>query len=953
MRPNEPIAIIGIGCRLPGNANDPDSFWELLKNGVDTVGEVPPDRWNAQEFLHSDRRRAGKMYTSSGAFIKNIDLFDAEFFGISPREASRMDPQHRLLLEVAWEALEHAGQPIDKLAASRTAVFIGSCYDQYRELQYSDSISINAYTNVGTAPSLAANRISHALDLRGPSMTLDTACSSSLVAVHLACESLWRQESTLALAGGVQLMLTAAPGIGLCRSSMLSPDGRCRTFDANADGFARGEGLGLVVLKPLSTALRDRDPIVALILATGTNQDGYTVGISAPNGAAQETLLREVYAKAGIEPFEVQYVEAHGTGTLVGDPIECNALGNVLGEGRPAGSFCRIGSVKTNLGHLEGAAGIAGLIKVALALRNRYLPPSLHFKTPNPNIDFERLRLRVQSAGEPWPDCKNAVAGVGAFGFGGSNAHIVLKAFEQEEDRPAAATKLSVLPISARSAGALDSLAKAYWVLLRDPNAPPLGDLCYTAAVRRTHHDHRLSLVGDSPAQMVERLNAFLAKERAPGLSWGHRSSGGTKKIAFAFAGNGPQWWGMARQLLESDLVFRETIRTCDSVFVRLAGWPISQELLRNESESRMHLTSVAQPALFAVQVGLLALWKSWGVEPSAIVGHSAGEVAAAYAAGILSLDDALTVVYHRSQTQELAAGKGGMLAVGMPPDEAQKRFPPGSAPVCLACCNSPSSVTLSGDADALEDLFRSLSSKGAFCRMLRLSYPFHSHYMDPLRDDLVGALQDIFPRKAKIRMVSSVTGSDLSGEECGPGYWWRNTREPVMFAQAVDRLLDDDFDAFLEIGPHPVLGGYIGECAAALGRSPAIVPSLRRHEDDRTMLLGSLGTLYTAGCSVPWEKVCSGGGRVVSLPTYRWQEKRHWNQPSDRSAFRKIPGHPLLGRRIDSPEPCWYGELDKREIPFLDDHRVQGATIFPAAAFVEMIYAAGAQVFRQGAFNA
>jgi acyl transferase domain-containing protein/NADPH:quinone reductase-like Zn-dependent oxidoreductase/SAM-dependent methyltransferase/acyl carrier protein len=941
----EPIAIVGIGCRLPCGIHSPAAFWQLLREAREVVGEVPEGRWKVPDLFHHDPDRPGKIYTRRGGFVDGIELFDADFFGISPREASRIDPQQRLLLEVAWEALEDASQVPERLAGTRTGVFVGIYADDYWNLQRQDRASINAYTNSGGSASIAANRVSYTFDFRGPSLAVDTACSSALTAVHLACRSLWCGESELALAGGVHLMLRPETSIGFCKASMLSPTGRCWTFDARADGYVRGEGAGMVVLKPLARAVADGDPIYALIAATGVNQDGHTPGISVPSAAAQEALLRDVCRRAGVSPERVQYVEAHGTGTPVGDPIECHALGNALGADRPPPTYLRIGSVKTNIGHTESAAGIFGLMKLALAIHYRELPASLHFERPNPKIDFEALRLRVQQQTEPWPDGDEAIGGVASFGFGGTNAHVLVKSYPARppsgtvEDCPSV---VHLLPISARSRAAMTDLAKKYRHLLGGDQPLNLHDLCYSASVRRNHHDHRLALVGDSHKQFVELLDAFLAEERRPAIAVGHRPPGRKPRVAFVFSGNGPQWWGMARQLLDREPIFHQTVEDCDRALAPLAGWSLLRELLANEATSRMSRTDVAQPALFAVQLGLAAMWRSWGIEPEVVVGHSVGEVAAACVAGILRFDDAVRVIYERSRTQELTAGKGRMAAVTLAPEEIERHLAGREGRVSVAAVNAPNAVTLTGDPDCLEEVISGLERQNIFCRRLRLNYAFHSHHMDPVRQDLLDSLAGIAPQPAQVRFLSTVTGADLKGPECGPVYWWDNVRRPVLFRPGLKRLVRDGLDFFLEIGPHPVLTGYVSDCAQAAGKTVSVAPSLRRLEEDVPTLLRSLAALYADGHALNWETLYPWGGNVIKLPAYPWQRERHWNEPEDRSLLKGPQVHPLLGQRVDVPEPHWQVQLDRRALSYLDHHRLQGTTVFPATGYIEMALAAG-----------
>lgn len=950
---NEPIAIIGMGCRFPGGADNPAAFWKLLLDGIDTVREVPTDRWDWKEYYHTDRDRPGKIVTKFGGFLDRIDLFDAGFFGISPREAARVDPQQRLLLEVAWEALEDAAQNPDRLAGSRTGVFVGISARDYGDMQLRDMTSINAYTGTGGDLSIAANRVSYFFDFHGPSVAVDTACSSSLLAIHLACQSLRSHESNLALAGGANVIISPARTLQYSKASMLSPDGRCRTFDAGANGYARGEGAGIVALKLLDHAMRDGDPIHAVILATATNQDGRTTGLSLPNLDAQIALLREVYELAGVKPYEVQFVEAHGTGTPVGDPIECRAIGSVLGVERPEGDYLRIGSVKTNLGHLECCSGVASLIKVALALKHRQIPGILHLKTLNPKIDFEGLKLRVPQSTEEWPliDGARAIAGVGGFGFGGTNAHAVVAAAPDVARAVRAAVRAAnVLTISARGPEALAAFASAYRARLLTEPAIDLNDFCYTASVRRPHHDHRLALVASSVEEAVERLDAFLGGEMRARTSSGRVPAAGNRsKVAFLFSGNGPQWWAMGRQLLQQEPIFAEAVRDCDRLMKEVAGFALMDELLADEHASRMSQTAIAQPALFAIQLGLLALWRSWGVEPDAVAGHSVGEVAAACAAGILSLEDAVKVIFHRSRTQELTAGKGRMAAVELSRAEAEPLIAPYAGRLSISAINAPSSVTLSGDAKPLREIIALLEGRQIFCRELPLNYAFHSIHMDPVHDDLIASLSTIHPQASKIRFVSTVTGSDVAGPECVGEYWWDNIRKPVLFSEAIDRLAGDGYGLFVEIGPHPVLASYVAECASALSKTVRVLPSLRRKEEEELTLLGTLGALYTAGYNVQWERLYPQGGRVVQLPSYPWQRERHWHDAESAPQMAGKVVHPLLGYRIESAYPQWQGELDLRQLPYLRDHVVQGATVFPGTGYIEMAISAATEIFGNG----
>jgi len=960
---NEPIAIIGIGCRFPG-ANGPDEFWQMLRNGVDAIREVPADRFDRNAFYDPDPAAPGKMNTRWGGFLEQVDQFDPGFFGISRREALCMDPQQRLLLEVAWEALQDAGQVPERLAGTPAGVFIGIATNDYGRLQWNDLERIDAYAGTGNALSIAANRISYSFDFRGPSLAIDTACSSSLVAVHLACRSLRNGEATLALAGGANLILSPAIAINFTKAGAMAPDGRCKAFDARANGYVRSEGAGIVVLKPLAKALSDRDPIYAVIRGSAVNQDGRSNGLMAPNPLAQEAVLREAYRQAGVAPGIVQYVEAHGTGTLLGDPIEAKALGNVLGVERLPGHRCALGSVKTNLGHLEAAAGIAGLIKLALALRHREIPPSLHFEHPNPHIPFQDLPLRVQTELAPWPSHSGpAVAGVSSFGFGGTNAHVVLG------EAPAAtgAARIAarqigthLLPLSARSPEALRAFARTYVSFLALPEiAAALPDICYTAGVRLNHHDHRLAAAGSSSAQLIESLEAFLRGEARPGLSTGRKPSAHRRKLVFVFPGQGSQWLCMGQGLLAREAVFREVIERCDRAMRAYGDWSLIAELsVTDAAQSRLGEVDVVQPALFAVQIALAALWRSWGIEPDAVVGHSLGEVAAAHVAGALSFDDAIRVVCHRSRLFKRTVGRGAMAAVDLSIEDARNALTGFEDLVSIAASNGPASTVLSGDPAALAAILDQLQRRDVFCRMVKVDFASHSPQMDPLRADFLEALEGLQPRPESLPIYSTVTGKAKSGMEFDPLYWARNMREPVLFAAATQRLAEEGHDIFLEISPHPILLSALQQGFHRTGAEATGLPTLRRDEDEGAVLAGSLGALYALGYPVDWNRIYPAGGQCVRLPSYPWQRERCWLEPSvadtgrgHAQIFRSGQGRiSRLGPHFESPHPAgthfWETTLSASALPYLNDHRIQGVPVLPAAGYLEMALAAAAEVF-------
>lgn len=944
------VAIIGIGCRFPGGASDHRAFWQNLVDGKDCVTPTPPDRYDVTTLKSRHRDKPGRLTGGRGGYIDGFDEFEPSFFGISPREADSMDPQQRKLLEVAWEALEDGGQRPAELAGSDTAVYVGAFTLDYKILQFADLGfgTLAAHTATGTMMTMVSNRISHSFDFRGPSLSIDTACSSSLVAVHLACQSLNRGESGLALAGGVLLHMAPQYTVAETKGGFLSPEGRSRTFDAAADGYVRAEGVGLVALKRLEDALRDGDPIHAVILGSGVNQDGRTNGITVPSGEAQVSLVRRVCAEAGITPGDLQYMEAHGTSTPVGDPIEANALSGALAIGRAPGAACYVGSVKANIGHTESAAGIAGLIKTALALEHRLIPPHINLETINPAIDRDSSPYEIPTRVTEWPDHEGpARAGVNSFGFGGTNAHVVL----EEAPAPTAPSRAtrgsretpqrnwSILPLSTRHPDALPQVARGIRSELSGADGPAvaLADLGHTLAHRRQHLESRLSVVYSSRESLDEALAAYVRDEPHPRVVQGRQPDLRDRRLVWVFTGMGPQWWAMGRGLLASEPVFRDAVTACDREIRRIAGWSLLDEMAADEGRSRMAETWLAQPANFAVQTGLAALWRSYGVRPDAVVGHSTGEIAAFYEAGVYSLEDAVRIAVHRSRLQHTLAGAGTMLAVGLPEDEADRRVRPYADQVSVAAVNSPSSVTLAGDASALAALAGELGAEQVFTRFLAVEVPYHSAAMDRIKGDLLAALADIEPRPATVPV--HLTGQEGTAEHAtlDADYWWRNVRDRVRFHAAVDRLADDGHRLFLEIGPHPVLGHAIRECLEAKGHTAVSVPSVRRGEDEPERFALSLATLHTLGADIAWD-VLQPVGETVPLPRYPWRRDRHWTEPKAVAQVRLgLLDHPLLGRRTDHTEPTWQAQLDTERLPYLADHRIQDAVVFPAAGYLEM----------------
>ncbi|MBF0190729.1 MAG: type I polyketide synthase [Magnetococcales bacterium] len=941
----EPLAIIGMGCRFPGGAHSPAAFWELLSQGKDGVIETPPERWSLGRFCDPDPSRPGKMPVRQGGFLQEpIDGFDPLFFGISPRDAQAMDPQQRLLLEVVWEACEDAGLDMDQMNGSNTGVYIGGFMQDFTAIILSplNRPLLNNSSAIGVNLAMLANRISHAFNLLGPSIAMDTACSSSLVSFHQACQSVWNGECSMAISGGVNLMIRPEYNIALHKGQFLAPDGRSKSFDARGNGYGRGEGAGIVVIKPLSAAQRDNDRIYALVHATGANQDGHTNGITVPSGPAQQALIRKVCAAADIDPQKIRYIEAHGTGTPLGDPTECKALGSVYGLGRPEDQPCMVGSVKANIGHLEAAAGIAGVIKAVLCLHHQQIPPQANLETLNPNIPFEALRLRVSQALHPMPAGDGpALVGVNSFGYGGTNAHAILSEAPEAPLSPPVATdsREQLIPLSARCEAGLKALAKRWLDWLEDsqplPTLPPLGR---AAGVRRTHHDRRLALVANSTTGLIEQLRALTAPDALlPAPS--RISSQQAQRPVFVLTGMGPQWWAMGRQLLAEEPIFRQTATTIDAHFQKVAGWSILEEMQRPEAESRIAETRFAQPGNFVVQVGLVTLLRAWGVEPAAVVGHSLGEVSAAYITGALSFEDAILVSYHRSRLQQKAVGAGRMLAVGLPPEECPPLLAPHGGKVVIAAINSPTSSNLAGDADALAIIAQQLEARGVFNRFLRVDIPYHSPAMDPLKPELRASLVHIQPRVPTLPLYSTVTGLPVQGADWGAEYWVQNLREPVLFAAAMGRLIQDGYGLFVEIGPHPVLATSMQECLSHKGVTGETLATLNRTKPERATLLETVGKLYTHGYPVAWERIYPAElEQHLTLPTYPWQRERYWPE-SDAALMDRLytVEHTLLGQKINAPLPTWESQLNPALVPFLNDHRVEESVVFPGAGYVEL----------------
>jgi len=875
----EPIAIIGMACRTPGGANTPDAFWHLLSTGVDAIVEIPRDRWDADAWYDADPDAPGKTYVRAGGFVSGVDQFDAAFFGISPREATSMDPQQRFLLEVTWEALEHAGQPADRLAGSPTGVFVGACHQDYLLLQQRVGLAATSdpYSGTGSTLSVAAGRISYALGLAGPTLAVDTACSSSLVAIHLACQNLRTGRCRMALAGGVNLLLTPEPTVYLSKTRALAPDGRCKSFAAAADGYARSEGCAIVVLKRLSDARADGDRIIAVIRGTATNHDGRSSGLTVPSGPAQEAVIREALRDGGIAPEEVGYVEAHGTGTPLGDPIEVRAIAAVLG-GPARTEPLRLGSVKTNVGHLEGAAGVIGLIKAALSLEHEAVPPHLHCEQPSAHIPWRELPITIPTRPTPWPrdPAKRRIAGVSAFGFSGSNAHVVL---EEAPVAPAAAAgplrPSHVLTLSAKTPEALRALAGRYREALGEDVALP--DFAYSANTGRARHPHRLAVIAGSTAAARASLDGFLAGRAGLEVQTGRVEGAIAPDVAFLFTGQGSQYAGMGRQLFETQPTFRRSLERADELLRPLLGRSLIAVLHAGPDEAAvLDHTAVAQPALFALEYALAELWRSWGVVPSAVLGHSVGEYVAACVAGVISFEDGLRLIAERGRLMGALPPGGTMMAVFADEAKVRAAVEAGAERVSIAAVNGPAEVVISGARDAVDAVIARLGAGGGTPRPLRVSHAFHSPLMDPILDPFERLVSTVALSPPKLTLVSNLTGEPVAPDAMRPGYFRRHLREPVRFAAGMQALHRKGYRVFVEIGPSPALLG-LGR-RAVVDDGQAWLPSLRKGGDDWRELLAALTALHLRGVPVDWNGFDRDyPRRRLVLPSYPFQRRRYW----------------------------------------------------------------------------
>ncbi len=951
---DEGIAVIGMGCRFPG-AHGPEAFWELLRDGVDAITEVPPNRWNIDSYYDPTAGMPGKMSTRWGGFLEAVDLFDHEFFSISPLEAACMDPQQRLLLEVGWESLEHAGLVPKSLAGTSTGVFVGISSNDYARLQSEAGTDANAYAGTGNALSIAANRLSYLLDLRGPSWAVDTACSSSLVAVHQACQSLRNRECSLALAGGVNMLLSPQITVAFSQAQMMAADGRCKTFDAAADGYVRSEGCGLVVLKRLAEAQRDGDSILAVIRGSAVNHDGASNGLTAPSGPAQQEVIHQALAVANLLPAQVSYIEAHGTGTLLGDPIEVQAIGTVFAPDRSPEHPLLLGSVKGNIGHLEAAAGIAGLIKTVLALQHQLIPSQLHFNKPNPHIAWQGLALRVPTDNYIWPrNGTPRIAGVSSFGFGGTNAHVIVEQAPAEVMTEQPSPLPQLLFLSAKTPDALRALAQRYGEKLETLPEEHLAPLCIASRTQRTHFSERLAVVASSTHQLREQLSALANGETSEEVITGRVIPWHPLQLVFLFTGQGSQYTGMGRELYESEPVFRSALEQCAQLMDPHLEKPLLTLLysvdLTNET---LQQTACLQPTLFAVQYALVQLWQSWGIRPAAVFGHSIGEFAAACAAGVLSLEDAVLLVLHRSRLMQALPPNGKMAVVFALTVEVAAVLKTIPEQITVAAVNSPTQTVLSGDSSAILSACVHFESLGFSTQQLAVSHAFHSPLMSPVLEELESLVRSVTLKVPEVRFVSSVSGKFATTELTNPDYWLQQVIQPVHFAEGMAALQNEGFQTFIEIGPKTTLLALGQACLAEY--EATWLASLRSGHPERHQILQSLAALYARGADL--------GGSTESqtrsfswmkLPTYPFQGKRHWSiarqvEKSRGSLRLGTSDHALLGYRLqmaDSNEIRFEVRLSGSETTFLRDHCVGQQSVFPATGYLEMALAAATSVF-------
>ena len=960
----DPIALIGVGCTLPGKITTKAGLLTALREGRDLITEIPADRWSVDAYYDPDALAPGKTYVRKGGFVEDVYHFDPGFFGITDPEATRMDPQQRMLLQTVWHALEDAGQSAEELMNSNTGVFLAMMNtNNYSHLKgvFEGPMGINAYDAMGDAMSIAAGRISHFLGLEGPCLTLDTACSSSLVALHLARQSILAGDCDMAIVAGVNVILHPAIHIAFSKLGLMSRAGHCATFDASADGYIRGEGCVAVILRRQSDAIARGDHIIASIVGTAVNQDGRTPALTAPNGRSQEKVIRNALARTAINPNEIGYVEAHGTGTPVGDPIEMSAIVNVYGPGRGSDKPLYVGSVKSNFGHIEAGAGLLGLVKSALSLQHEEIFPSIHFKQLNPAIDLGQAPVKVAAQRIPWPRSETPrLAGVNSFGYSGTNAHMILQEAPLQNNivtESSATTNRSLFDragelvvISAKSPASLDGLADQWIDFLAEENQSPLRDIAFTAALARTQLTQRLAIVGKDKEDVRQKLQAWRDGRTPKGMAHGQTFAKIKPKIAFIFTGQGAQYADMGHELYASEPRFAETINRIASIMDPELGAPLLEVLFGEKSAEYLENTRYVQPALFAIEYALADLVRHWGVEPAYVIGHSIGEIVAACIAGMLDLEDAARFVVARGRLMGSLPEGGSMLAIAAAPEQVQRWVQGKEADVAIATVNGPHAVVISGRAEAVAEVGAMAQSAGRQIKALEVSHAFHSPLMDPISNELTQAATSMRITPPRIPILSNTSG-DFFGDQIKPEYWSSQVRNAVLFHQGMQKIIDAGCSLVVEIGPHPALTPVV----VTAFDSPTLqtMPTLRKDKKDGTNLLGTLSALYVNGAPLKFERLFANPDyQRVSLPLYPFHTEKYSlnlegvlelgpdsyplvDQPDELPELPEL--HPLLGRVVSRTSQKVVFETGLKTTSPWTDHRVLDSTIFPGAGYVEM----------------
>ncbi|WP_392567432.1 type I polyketide synthase, partial [Streptomyces sioyaensis] len=965
----EPVAIVGMSCRFPGDVESPEDLWSLVDAGGDAITAFPDNRgWDLDGVYDPEGKRPHTSYTGQGGFLHRAPEFDAAFFGMSPHEATATDPQQRLLLEVAWEAFERAGIDPTALTGSQTGVYAGVMATDYPVRVGTVPEGAEGFMVTGTDGSIVSGRISYTLGLEGPAVSIDTACSSSLVALHLAVQALRQGTCTLALAGGVTVMSTARTFVEFSRQRGLALDGRCRSFADAAAGTGWGEGAGMLVLEKLSDARRNDRRILAVVRGSALNQDGASNGLTAPNGPSQQRVIRQALADAGLTTGDVDVVEAHGTGTVLGDPIEAQALMATYGKGRSATDPLWLGSVKSNIGHTQAAAGVAGVIKAVMAMRHGVLPRTLHVDAPSSKVDWADGAVELLTEPVPWQRDRPRRAGVSSFGLSGTNAHVILEQAPAADPAPSGAPEspgidavsadepvAAALPflLTAKTGAALRAQAgRLAERVAADPGLRP-ADLAHSLATTRAALEHRAVLVADGMPELLAGLRSTAAGETPDNVVRG--TAGGRPKVAFVFPGQGSQWVGMARELLDRSPAFADRIRECAQALGPFVDWDLLAVLRADPGAPTLERVDVVQPVLFSVLVSLAELWRAHGVQPAAVVGHSQGEIAAACVAGALSLEDAARVVTLRSQAiARRLAGPGGMMSVSSPAGQVAERLRRWDGRLSVAAINGAGSVAVSGDSDALDELLAELQSEDIWARRIPVDYASHSAHVESIEAELLAALADITPRASRVPFYSTVTASLIDTGELDASYWYRNLRQTVRFEETTRALLADGYGVFVESSPHPVLSMGIQETGDALGRQVTAVGSLRRNDGGMDRFLLALGEVWAQGVAVDWAPPLAPYAPAwVDLPTYPFQRRPYWPRPDAAggdvtSAGLDAADHPLLGavvRLADADGALLTGRIGLDTHPWLADHAAGGAVLLPGTALVELAVRAGDQV--------